>query len=98
MFMSVLLSGSSDRAKMIFACFCSSACEVLDHSGVPQGAHQGQPLVLEQLEQDGHGCHPPSHPSQDAAMPPNPSPTYERLRQTIVERMRMSPNGQPLML
>ena len=43
-------------------------------------------------------CHPPSHPSQDAPMSPNPSPTYERLRQTSAERMRMSPINQPLML
>jgi hypothetical protein len=31
-------------------------------------------------------------------MAPHPSPTYERLRQTISERMRMSPIDQPLML
>jgi hypothetical protein len=31
-------------------------------------------------------------------MPPHPSPTYERLRHTIAERMRMSPIDQPLML
>jgi hypothetical protein len=31
-------------------------------------------------------------------MHPNPSPTYERLRQTIAERMRMNPLDQPLML
>ncbi len=31
-------------------------------------------------------------------MPPNPSPTYERLRQYIAERMRMSHIDQPLML
>jgi hypothetical protein len=31
-------------------------------------------------------------------MPPHPSPTYERLRLTIAERMRMSPIDQPLML
>ena len=41
---------------------------------------------------------PPSHPSQDAPMPPHPSPTYERLRHTIAERMRMSHIDQPLML
>ena len=31
-------------------------------------------------------------------MPPHPSPTYERLRDYIAERMRMSPIDQPLML
>ena len=31
-------------------------------------------------------------------MPPPPSATYERLRETIAERMCMSPIGQPLML
>ncbi len=31
-------------------------------------------------------------------MPPPPSATYERLRQFITERMRMSPIDQPLML
>jgi hypothetical protein len=31
-------------------------------------------------------------------MPPHPSPTYERLRQTIAQRMRMSQKYQPLML
>jgi hypothetical protein len=31
-------------------------------------------------------------------MPPHPSPTYERLRHTIAERMRMSHIDQPLML
>ncbi|MFN9932159.1 MAG: HNH endonuclease [Cyanobacteriota bacterium] len=31
-------------------------------------------------------------------MPPPPSATYERLRQYIAERMRMSPLDQPLML
>ena len=31
-------------------------------------------------------------------MPPNPSPTYERLRHSIAERMRMSHIYQPLML
>ena len=31
-------------------------------------------------------------------MPPRPSPTYERLRHTIAEHMRMSPIDQPLML
>ena len=31
-------------------------------------------------------------------MPPHPSPTDERLRETIAERMRMSPIDQPLML
>ncbi|TVS01930.1 MAG: hypothetical protein EA413_13420 [Cyanobium sp. PLM2.Bin73] len=45
-----------------------------------------------------HKFHPPSHPSQDASMPPHPSPTYERLPHTIAERMRMSPIDQPLML
>jgi len=31
-------------------------------------------------------------------MPPHPSPTYERLRDTIAQRMRMSHIDQPLML
>jgi hypothetical protein len=31
-------------------------------------------------------------------MPPTPSPTYERLRETITKRMRMSHVDQPLML
>lgn len=31
-------------------------------------------------------------------MPLHPSPTYQRLRQYIAERMRMSPLVQPLML
>jgi hypothetical protein len=31
-------------------------------------------------------------------MPPHPSPTYERLRHTIAQRMRMSHIDQPLML
>jgi hypothetical protein len=31
-------------------------------------------------------------------MPPTPSPTYERLRDTIDQRMRMSHTYQPLML
>jgi hypothetical protein len=31
-------------------------------------------------------------------MPPNPSPTYERLRHTIAQQMRISPIDQPLML
>ncbi len=31
-------------------------------------------------------------------MPPTPSPTYERLRDTIARRMRMSHIYQPLML
>jgi hypothetical protein len=30
-------------------------------------------------------------------MPPPPSTTYQRLRQYIAERMRMSPIDQPLM-
>jgi len=38
------------------------------------------------------------HPSQDPPMPPIPSPTYERLRDTIARRMRMSHIDQPLML
>ena len=33
-----------------------------------------------------------------ATMPPNPSPTYERLRHYIAKLMRMSPVDQPLML
>ncbi len=31
-------------------------------------------------------------------MPPHPSPTYERLRDDVTRRMRMSPIDQPLML
>jgi hypothetical protein len=31
-------------------------------------------------------------------MPPSPSPTYERLRDTIAKRMTMSHVDQPLML
>jgi hypothetical protein len=31
-------------------------------------------------------------------MPPHPSPTYERLRETIAEWMRMRPIDQLLML
>ena len=31
-------------------------------------------------------------------MPPTPSPTYQRLRDTIAKRMRMSNVDQPLML
>jgi hypothetical protein len=31
-------------------------------------------------------------------MPPNPSPTYERLRHYIAKRMSMSHTYQPLML
>ena len=37
-------------------------------------------------------CHPPSHPA------PALAPTYERLREYIAERMRMSHVYQPLML
>jgi hypothetical protein len=35
---------------------------------------------------------------QDPPMPPTPSPTYERLRDYIAKRMRMSHVYQPLML
>ena len=35
---------------------------------------------------------------QDPPMPPTPSPTYERLRDFIAKRMRMSHVYQPLML
>jgi hypothetical protein len=38
------------------------------------------------------------NPGQDPPMPPTPSPTYERLRETIAKRMRMSHVYQPLML
>ena len=31
-------------------------------------------------------------------MPPHPSATYQRLRDYIAQRMRMSPIDQPLML
>jgi hypothetical protein len=44
---------------------------------------------------------PPQHwppQRQDPPMPPTPSPTYERLRDTIAKRMRMSHVYQPLML
>jgi hypothetical protein len=40
----------------------------------------------------------PVTPLQDAPMPPPPSATYQRLRHTIAERMRMSHVYQPLML
>ena len=40
----------------------------------------------------------PVTPSQDARMPPPPSATYKRLRETIAERMRMGHIYQPLML
>lgn len=42
-------------------------------------------------------CHPPSHPPASLHAP-NPSATYQRLRETIAERMRMSPIDQALML
>ena len=57
-----------------------------------------------------HKCHPLSHtPPQQAGphkesppgcphAPPPPSATYQRLRETIAERMRMSHDYQPLML
>ena len=38
------------------------------------------------------------NPGQDPPMPPTPSPTYERLRDYIAKRMRMSDVYQPLML
>ncbi len=44
---------------------------------------------------------PPQHwppQRQDPPMPPTPSATYERLRDTIARRMRMSHIDQPLML
>jgi len=44
---------------------------------------------------------PPQHwppQRQDLPMPPTPSPTYERLRDFIASRMRMSHVYQPLML
>jgi hypothetical protein len=37
----------------------------------------------------------PVTPRQDAPMPPPPSATYQRLRQYIAERMRMSHIYQP---
>ena len=37
-------------------------------------------------------------PSLPAKMPPTPSPTYQRLRDTIAKRMRMSHVDQPLKL
>ena len=47
-------------------------------------------------------CHiPPQHwppQRQDPLIPPTPSPTYERLRDYIARRMRMSHIYQPLML
>ncbi len=52
-----------------------------------------------------HKCHPPSLPAPALAptapgspIPSTPSPTYERLRDTIARRMRMSHVYQPLML
>jgi hypothetical protein len=38
------------------------------------------------------------NPGQDSPHAPNPSSTYERLRDTIAKRMRMSHIDQPLML
>jgi hypothetical protein len=35
------------------------------------------------------------NPGQDPPMPPTPSPAYERLRDTIAKRMRMSHIDQP---
>jgi len=51
-------------------------------------------------------CHTPRpgkpartrNPGQDPPMPPTPSPTDERLRDTIARRMRMSHVVQPLVL
>jgi hypothetical protein len=43
------------------------------------------------------GPHKESQPGSPP-MPPTPSPTYERLRDTIARRMRMSHVYQPLML
>jgi len=40
----------------------------------------------------------PSTGPHSARMPPTPSPTDERLRDTIAKRMRMSHIYQPLML
>ncbi len=37
-------------------------------------------------------------PCPHALMPPAPSPTYERLRDDVTRRMRMSPIDQPLMV
>jgi hypothetical protein len=37
-------------------------------------------------------------PAKIPPMPPTPSPTYERLRETIAKRMRMSHVCQPLTL
>ena len=46
-------------------------------------------------------CCPPLAPAattvHSGCMPPPPSTTYQRLRQYIAERMRMSPIDQPLM-
>ena len=41
---------------------------------------------------------PPVTPQPGCPLALAPSPTYKRLRQTIAERMRMSPIDQPLML
>ncbi len=56
-------------------------------------------------ESSPYKFHPPSHPApaltcqrQDAPMASSPSATYQRLRHTIAERMRMSHVYQPLML
>ncbi len=38
------------------------------------------------------------NPGQDPPMPPTPSHTYKRLRETIAKRTRMSHIYQPLML
>jgi hypothetical protein len=41
---------------------------------------------------------PPRHTQSGCPMPPTPSPTYQRLRDTIAKHMRMSHVCQPLML
>lgn len=44
-----------------------------------------------------HKCHPPSHPARRPHAPAT-SATYQPLRHTIAQRMRMSPIDHPLML
>jgi hypothetical protein len=60
----------------------------------PEGSQQGRlPDGPPKTTPGPNALQPPPCP-----MPPHPSPTYERLRDTIAQRMRMSPIDQPLML
>jgi hypothetical protein len=62
---------------------------------MPRGRGSGRGMLNEQVPPP---CHTrPSKPAlirhlgQDPPIPPTPSPTYERLRDYIAKRMRMSP-------